>query len=233
MKLIQDWRRKKDEKSYAYKQMHHEYRSIYVKMSSYLNVKGINEIAYQEILDEIMSMCIEGETRKIPIEEIFGSDYKLFCDEISKNAIRKSIVEKIVYYLNFIMILSLLYFLIALFYQLIGLMDGSFIDAYHVQITYKDYGLLSNSLIIAFLTSSLLPHFQFNKTLRVKIIIGIFIILYFALSIMFINYKLPKLIIVPYALILCILISCTGFVSIVNKALIKKYYFANKKSISL
>lgn len=231
MKILQRWWRKREEKRYTYQQMHNEYRATYKKMRSYLSVKGINEIAFQEITNEIMSMCIEGEARKIPLEDIFGENIEAFCDEISKNAIRKSITEYLFHYLRNVMVLISTYCFLAVIYQVLGLTDGQFIDVYHIQLKEGDYRMLINSFFIVLVYSLLLPRFELKKAECFNIIIIVLGLLCFFATLMFMKYTLPETVTVPYLLIFCILLATTSLLCIIDKVLTKKHYAASKKDI--
>lgn len=79
------------------KQLQDEFRKTYKKMKIYLAGKHLNKYAYEETLLEIAGMCIEGAKRSVEPQDVFGLDYKRFCDEITENTKRQKIWEIILY----------------------------------------------------------------------------------------------------------------------------------------
>lgn len=78
------------------RELHGKYRQSYRHMCKYLLAKNLNTFALKEIKEDILGMMLDCQQRGGSIEDEF-SDVKVFCDEVSVDAIQRNVLETIVY----------------------------------------------------------------------------------------------------------------------------------------
>lgn len=78
-----------------HKQLTKEHDAILTDIVVYLRTCNINNMQMEEIRQDLLDMVISAQNRNEPISNVIGNDYKEFCDEIVRNAIPKSIRERI------------------------------------------------------------------------------------------------------------------------------------------
>lgn len=142
-----------------------EYKKVFKSMRIYLGTKHINPYAQNEILKELAGMCIENQERGTISKELFAQDYQTFCDEVSEQALRQSMKERILYWSaillgNFILLL-LVGFVLQLFTPFPMQISSEYI---RINASYF-YNLITISMICSVLStfqSRLIFHNQRN-----------------------------------------------------------------------
>ena len=66
---------------------------LYLNMRNYLYSHGINERAYKTVSEDLLLMLSEAESNGKTAAELFPDGYRVFCDEILKNTVRKNFFE--------------------------------------------------------------------------------------------------------------------------------------------
>lgn len=94
-------------------------RDRFDEMNEYLSIKNLNDLIRSDLLLDILGMFQESEKRGVEAKEVFG-DYKTFCDEIAKNAIHKTRLEKVLGVLIKIWLLLLAIIIYSVVMQLIN-----------------------------------------------------------------------------------------------------------------
>ena len=95
---------RKDSYRQTLKELNRENKRVLTKMMQYLYARALNQIVYKEVRADLAAMPLENQERGGTSEDVFGKDYKAFCDDLVKNSPHKTIKEIV---LEFVMILSL------------------------------------------------------------------------------------------------------------------------------
>ena len=88
-----------------------DYLTTFHLMKDYLTSKHINRLVLYDILEDILVMALDNQQRNLKPKEVFG-DYQQFCDEISRNAVKETTIEKVGLYGGLLCIFITLLFLI-------------------------------------------------------------------------------------------------------------------------
>lgn len=96
--------KKKDSYRQTFKELNRENKKVLMKMTQYLNTCALNQVVYKEVRVDIAAMLLENQKRGGTSEEVFGKDYKAFCNDLVKNSPHKTISEIL---LEFVMNFSL------------------------------------------------------------------------------------------------------------------------------
>jgi len=104
----------KDSYRQYFKELNSKNKKILTKMLQYLDSRALNEIVYNEVRADLASMLLENQKRGGTSDEVFGNDYKAFCDDLVKNSPRKCafeiLLELVIFLLlSFAVILPLLF----------------------------------------------------------------------------------------------------------------------------
>ena len=91
-----------------------DYLTTFHLMKDYLTSKHINRWVLYDILEDILVMALDNQQRNLKPKEVFG-DYQQFCDEISRNAVKETTIEKVGLYGGLLCIFITLLFLIGIF----------------------------------------------------------------------------------------------------------------------
>lgn len=91
-----------------------DYLTTFHLMKDYLTSKHINRLVLYDILEDIPVMALDNQQRNLKPKEVFG-DYQQFCDEISRNAVKETTIEKVGLYGGLLCIFITLLFLIGIF----------------------------------------------------------------------------------------------------------------------
>lgn len=65
------------------------------KMRYYLNSHHLNEVCYESLMNDLVGMALESESRGESFEDTVGLEYKQFCEELVQNTLRQSRVERV------------------------------------------------------------------------------------------------------------------------------------------
>lgn len=149
------------------KQLQHEFRKTYRNMKIYLAGKHLNKYAYEEALLELAGMCLEGAKRGVEPQDVFGFDYKRFCDEITENTKRQKLWEVILFQ-GCIISNSLFFFMLIVWLSSFVFPSVSVMDQTHISVNS-----LLRCLMIALLMSGSVFYSQtyaFQKTIKTLVI---------------------------------------------------------------
>ena len=91
-----------------------DYLTTFHLMKDYLTSKHINRLVLYDILEDILVMALDNQQRNLKPKEVFG-DYQQFCDEISRNAVKETTIEKVGLYGGLLCIFITLLLLIGIF----------------------------------------------------------------------------------------------------------------------
>ncbi|MDD7793081.1 hypothetical protein [Clostridium sp. 'White wine YQ'] len=102
-----------------------DYKTAYFDILNYLQSSDIsvNSKLYNEVSEDMMDMLLSAQNNSLPVDNIIGTDIKIFCKDIinsynSKSTIIVSILKKVTFSLVFLTFVS---FLFQLFYGKIAL----------------------------------------------------------------------------------------------------------------
>ena len=76
------------------KDLHHDYKKVYTKIARNLSSRHISNTVFRDILDDVLALALDNQQRDIPTEEAFG-DLEEFCNQISENAVKETMLEHI------------------------------------------------------------------------------------------------------------------------------------------
>ena len=83
------------ELSASMKKLNKENRNIIMKMETYLESHYVNEVSCEDILSDIVGMALECQERNESFLSAIGGDSETFCRELTRNAPRQSVWERI------------------------------------------------------------------------------------------------------------------------------------------
>ena len=72
-----------------------DYQKLMTDIVCYLRGAAINEIQQERVRYDLTLMLLDAQQRNAPLEEIFPSDYKAFCDTIIKELPSRSPLERL------------------------------------------------------------------------------------------------------------------------------------------
>ena len=72
-----------------------DYQKLMTDIVCYLRGADINEIQQERVRYDLTLMLLDAQQRNAPLEEIFPSDYKAFCDTIIKELPPRSPLERL------------------------------------------------------------------------------------------------------------------------------------------
>lgn len=84
-----------------------EYHDIYQQMSLYIIASLPPGDDGEEIMNEVIDLLLSSQVDKRPIKSVIGDDVKYFCDQMIESH-NRSLVEKIIKFLNFYRIIALI-----------------------------------------------------------------------------------------------------------------------------
>lgn len=77
------------------KQLNKENDEIITDLVIYIQDKNLSAYNMQVVRREITAMAIESQMRGVSLKEVFGEDYRAFCDELVENSPKKSGYERL------------------------------------------------------------------------------------------------------------------------------------------
>ncbi len=90
------------------KRLNRENRRVILKMEQYMEARYINEIACEDILADIVGMALEYQERGESFSDAIGGDAEAFCRELVRNSPRQSPIERILNFLRWLILFSML-----------------------------------------------------------------------------------------------------------------------------
>ena len=123
------------------------------RMARYINSYSLNEVAYEELMSDLVGMALECQERRQPFSEAVGMDEAAFCHELVANCPRRTRAERVFGLLLFLTawvaaILPAMYLLEFVFPWMPGECDGllyiapaSFICKYFATVLMLSTGL--------------------------------------------------------------------------------------------
>lgn len=76
-------------------QLNRENRGMVLKISTYLRSHYLNEYAYRTLREDILGMALESQSRGERFADTIGASCAVFCEELVKNTVRQTLIEKI------------------------------------------------------------------------------------------------------------------------------------------
>ncbi len=98
----------KKERNATSKTLYKENRKIILKIEHFLETRGINDIAGEEIISDIVGMALECQERGDSFSDMIGDDHEAFCKELIKNAPRQKLHEKILRIIQWFLLFAML-----------------------------------------------------------------------------------------------------------------------------
>ena len=149
------------------KKLREENKKEFEKIELRLRSSNIRRDIYLEIIRDLLGAIIEGQIRNSNIESILGKDLESFCDEIIENAIKETLIDKIVRILyEIIAIISVSFLIIYIMGILFG-MDNysamSRINHGNVEIYLADVLVFIGIVLIQTILNKLKYKFVFNR----------------------------------------------------------------------
>ena len=109
----------KKERKITSKTLFRENRRIILKIEHYLETRGINDIAGEEIISDIVGMALECQERGDSFSEMIGDDHEAFCKELIKNSPRQKLYEKILRVIQWFLLFAMLLMPVLYFIELV------------------------------------------------------------------------------------------------------------------
>lgn len=206
------------------KDLHHDYKKVYTKIARNLSSRHISNTVFRDILDDVLALALNNQQRDIPTEEAFG-DLEEFCNQISENAVKETMLEHILRLLYIFSGAIFIFFIMILLLSLISLDDTTSISFTHYTFTFT-----VNDFCTALAVSAaiLLADFAQGRTvLRFKeyswiIYIIIYAVCYIGIM-LWANTHYTGTITISF-LALCIILCVIGAISIFYHILCRKQF---------
>lgn len=151
-------------------------RRVLRRMARYIDSYSLNEVAYEELMSDLVGMALECQKRRQPFSEAVGMDEAAFCHELVANCPRRTRAERVFGMLLFLTawvaaILPAMYLLEFVFPWMPGQCDGliyitpaAFVCKYFAtvlmlstglyfwkRITYRSKSVVGGVFLLAFL----------------------------------------------------------------------------------
>lgn len=158
-------------------QLDSSYKTIFQKMRQYLYTLNINEYEEQDILLEILGICIESQAHDMEVEQVFP-DSKNTCDELIKQSLKMSLKEKCIRSLLTVVGFVFFYFLtmIVFSYLLGDQSDDVMVKGYEIIVTPTSLSSGFASCIIVWVVQFVTGRFTYSNC-KVVVYIGIIAVL--------------------------------------------------------
>lgn len=208
------------------KELEKENRQLFDKIIINIDSYSLNTIQREEIYEELLGIFVESENRNEYLSLVIGPDINEFCKELTKNAKRKTFLEKVIsslssvsFYISLISILSIVSYLI------FGDILGMYVNGSNLYINLFGLTNAISIYIIILVFQKLNSRNIFNKKIKSTIFI-IYMVIYTATSM--ISSELvdkDKFIVInaiPYFISIIII---TLGLWLLDKYISKKYYY--------
>lgn len=186
-----------------------EYKSAYEKMAIYIEAILFPGDNLSVIMNEVVDLLLSAQEDSRPLEDVIGSDMKLFCNQLVKSHTNTPL-HRIFQFLNAYRILSLIAFILTT----IGLIVDFFDGVYSPWTTHVEMGAFFCSMFISlfiFILFKLLTRkliFKYSwYTKKVDNIITVILFFIIFISIFFIPEQIDSLIPLPRWLFLFLTLS--------------------------
>lgn len=169
----------KDEIDILEKQLNKENNNIVTNMILYIRSSNIKEYDMEIIIRDLYNIVLDAQDRNDNIENVIGSDYKVFCDNIILEANVRSKKQSILYNIS---ILTNSLWILLIFFCGSGLNDNYSKYNNLDNILFTNGALLSMTSIIVggFLLVYVITKFAFlNKIIRYIILAILFSLLFY------------------------------------------------------
>lgn len=101
------------------------------RMQHYLETKYINEIVFENMMNDLLGMALESQARGESLQNTIGMDYKTFCQELADNAKKQTPAERVLYVSQWLILFGgIIVPLLYVFYAVFGFSKPSITGVY-------------------------------------------------------------------------------------------------------